>query len=87
MQVFIGATNRLYQLTEDLRIEQVVDTGPRLDNVMCPPPTSQCQCFGPNCAQSLKSLTDAVNKALVVDRRSQRVLACSSLFQALMLTN
>ena len=79
--MYVGATNRLFRLTEDLRVEQVVDTGPRLDNAMCPPPTSQCQCFGPNCAQSLKSLTDAVNKALVVDRRRRRVLACSSLFQ------
>ena len=48
---------------------------------MCPPPTSECQCFGPNCAESEKSLTDAVNKALAVDRRRRRVLACSSLFQ------
>jgi len=79
--VYVGATNRLFQLTSDLRVEQTVDTGPRLDNAMCPPPTSECQCFGSNCAESQKSLTDAINKALVVDRRRRRLLACSSLFQ------
>ena len=79
--MYVGATNRVYQLTGDLRVEQIVDTGPRLDNAMCPPPTSECQCFGPNCAQSQKSLTHAVNRALVVDRRRRRLLVCSSLFQ------
>ena len=79
--MYVGATNRLFQLTGDLQVEQVVDTGPRLDNALCPPPTGECQCFGPKCAESRKSLTDAVNKAVVVDRRRRRVLACSNLFQ------
>lgn len=48
---------------------------------MCPPPTSECQCFGSNCAESQKSLTDAVSKAVLVDHRRGRLLACSSLFQ------
>ena len=79
--MFVGATNRLFRLSGDLRVEQVVETGPRLDNPMCPPPTSECQCFGANCAESQKTPTDAVNKALVIDGRRRRLLACSSLFQ------
>ena len=80
--MYVGATNRLYRLSDDLRdVEQVLETGPRLDNPLCPPPTSQCQCFGPSCAESQKALTDAVSRALLVDPGRRRLLACSSLFQ------
>lgn len=72
-RVFIGAVNKLYQLSPDLELVVSETTGPRADSsecsvVDCPPTT-------------VKKLTDNVNKALVIDYTTSRLIVCGSLFQ------
>lgn len=57
-RVYIGAVNRLYQLTPDLEIVIEEKTGPELDSDEC----SVLECT----AAVNKKLTDNVNKALVI---------------------
>lgn len=80
-RVYVGGVNRLYQLSSNLRVEAVVETGPREDNPMCPPPLDECQCVGHNCKEFEKGLMNSVTKALVVDKRGRRLIACSNLYQ------
>src|SRR6218665_255581 len=80
-KVYIGATNRLYQLTEFLQPEVSLITGPSYDNPLCPPPMSECHCLGSNCKEFEKSLMTNLNKFLVVDYRGERLIACTNLFQ------
>jgi plexin A len=72
-RVFIGAVNRLYQLSPEL--DQVMSeiTGPFEDSPDC----SVLDC-PPNV---LKKPTDNVNKALVIDYTTTRLISCGSLFQ------
>ena len=80
-KVYVGAINRLYQLTETLQLEVAVITGPHNDNPFCPPPVSECHCVGSNCKDFEKSPIDSFNKALLIDSRSERLISCSNLFQ------
>ena len=72
--VFIGAVNRLYQLSMDLEKIAEVETGPRLDSPKCSV-TGDCP------ADVLPELTDNVNKLLLIDRSRRQLLVCGSLFQ------
>ena len=76
-RLYLGATNRVYQLDEHLStVEAVAVLGPHLDSPSCPPPpTADC-----HDASSL-TLTRAVVKAMAVDRRADRLIACTNLFQ------
>jgi plexin A len=73
--VFIGAVNRLYQLSPDLALVMSEVTGPRDDSPECStldcPPTV------------LKKPTDNVNKALVIDYTTTRLISCGSIFQGI----
>ena len=84
-KVYIGAVNRLYQLTERLAVVESVDTGPEDDSPHCPPvPTQRCECTSSastSCEQVVKRPTDSVNKALLIDNISQELLVCTNLFQ------
>ena len=85
-KVYIGAVNRLYQLTERLAVVQRVHTGPKDDSPYCPPvPTQRCECStgsaSASCEQYVKRPTDAVNKALLIDSISQKLIVCTNLFQ------
>jgi len=81
-KLYVGAVNRLYQLSADLRVEAKVETGPKEDNPQCPPPcASECQCVGPNCKEFERELMNSVNKVLVIDYRGGRLIACSNLYQ------
>lgn len=80
-RVYVGATNRLYQLTGALDLEAKVDNGPKEDNPNCPPPTSECQCFGSNCKDFEKTQMDSISKALVIDYRGDRLISCINLYQ------
>lgn len=82
-QIYVGATNRLYQLSPSLRLEATVPTGPKEDNPNCPPPSSECLCFGSSCRDFEKELIDSVSKALVIDYRGERLISCISLFQVI----
>lgn len=57
-RVYIGAVNRLYQLTPDLELVIAEKTGPELDSDEC----SVLECT----AAVNKKYTDNVNKALVI---------------------
>ncbi|XP_030756374.1 plexin-A4 [Sitophilus oryzae] len=74
-RVYIGAVNRLYQLSPDLDLVVVEETGPKEDSEDC----SVLEC---NNAQN-KKLTDNINKALVIDYTTTRLIACGSLFQGI----
>lgn len=80
-QVYVGATNYLYQLSPNLRLEATVSTGPKDDNPNCPPPSSDCLCFGSSCKDFEKVPINSISKALVIDYRGERLISCISLFQ------
>ncbi|CAL1269603.1 unnamed protein product [Larinioides sclopetarius] len=69
-RVYVGATNWLFQLSSGLELDGAVQTGPVEDNV---------QCFPKTCPEV--SLWDNVNKILVVDEVSRRLLVCGSVYQ------
>ena len=71
-KVYIGAVNRLYQLSEGLAEQKTVDTGPRDDHPECHPETQ--------CTKYVKYPTDSISKALVIDRHHNRLIACSNLY-------
>ncbi|KAK6634574.1 hypothetical protein RUM43_011975 [Polyplax serrata] len=72
-RVFIGAINKLYQLSPDLELVISEMTGPHEYS-------SQCSVL--DCLPSIaKKLTDNVNKALVIDYTTSRLIVCGSLFQ------
>ncbi|XP_049953527.1 plexin-A4 isoform X2 [Schistocerca serialis cubense] len=74
-RVFVGAVNRLYQLSPDLQLVMKDVTGPQEDSPECSvldcPPTV------------VKKLTDNVNKALVIDYTTTRLVVCGSIFQGI----
>ena len=81
-KVYIGAVNRLYQLTEHFHLEKTVTTGPRADSSYCPPaPTDPCECSNSNCDEYMKRPTPSINKALLIDNVSQKLLVCTNLYQ------
>ncbi|GBM37592.1 Plexin-B [Araneus ventricosus] len=69
-RVYVGATNWLFQLSSGLELDRAVQTGPVEDNI---------QCFPKTCPEV--SLWDNVNKILVVDEVSRRLLVCGSVYQ------
>ncbi|XP_025831162.1 plexin-A2-like [Agrilus planipennis] len=74
-RVYIGAVNRLYQLSPALDLVIAEKTGPEYDAFECS--ASECS------AGVQKKLTDNVNKALVIDYTTTRLIACGSLFQGI----
>lgn len=74
-RVYIGAVNRLYQLSPDLELVISEETGPRMDSDDC----SVIECT----TATNKKLTDNVNKALVIDYTTTRLIACGSLSQGI----
>lgn len=74
-RVFIGAVNRLYQLSPDLDLVISEVTGPK-------PDSDECSVL--ECTSSIDvKLTDNVNKALVIDYTTTRLIVCGSLFQGI----
>ncbi|XP_076249106.1 plexin B [Calliopsis andreniformis] len=73
-RLYAGAINRLLQLDSNLRLEEYVSTGPRLDN-------PQCHATGCPSRDITTSLMDNVNKLLIADLESQTLIACGSLLQ------
>lgn len=75
-RVFIGAVNRLYQLSPDLDLVISEKTGPEYDSDQC---SALTEC---TTADNTK-LTENVNKALVIDYTTTRLIVCGSLFQGI----
>lgn len=73
-RVYIGAVNKLYQLSPDLTLTVSAVTGPKEDSPECS--------VLPDCRSGVeKKLTNNVNKALVTDYTDSRLIECGSLFQ------
>uniref|UniRef100_A0A452VB02 Plexin-A2 n=1 Tax=Ursus maritimus TaxID=29073 RepID=A0A452VB02_URSMA len=73
--VYVGAINRVYKLTGNLTIQVAHKTGPEEDNKSCYPPLIVQPC------SEVLSLTNNVNKLLIIDYSENRLLACGSLYQ------
>ncbi|KAG8577428.1 hypothetical protein GDO81_010173 [Engystomops pustulosus] len=74
--VYIGAVNRLYQLSGELKLIANVTTGPELDHKKCTPPIESSQC-------SFAVQTDNYNKLLLLDVPNERIIACGSMFKGI----
>ncbi|XP_025733881.1 plexin-A2 isoform X1 [Callorhinus ursinus] len=73
--VYVGAINRVYKLTGNLTIQVAHKTGPEEDNKSCYPPLIVQPCG------EVLTLTNNVNKLLIIDYSENRLLACGSLYQ------
>ncbi|KAL6042046.1 hypothetical protein STEG23_022036, partial [Scotinomys teguina] len=73
--VYVGAINRVYKLTGNLTIQVAHKTGPEEDNKACYPPLIVQPC------SEVLTLTNNVNKLLIIDYSENRLLACGSLYQ------
>ncbi|KAG6453852.1 hypothetical protein O3G_MSEX008353 [Manduca sexta] len=73
-RVYVGAVNRIYQLSPDLEVAQWIVTGPVNDSALC---AFDCP------SNYIKKPTDNVNKALVIDYASSRLITCGSVLQGL----
>lgn len=71
-RVYVGATNWLYQFDSSLQLEKEVETGPVEDSIQCSPT---------ECLHQKKAYTTNVNKVLVVDRNTGKLIACGSVHQ------
>lgn len=72
-QVFIGGRNRLFQLSPDLDIVATAITGPK--NV-----SNECL-FGKCAPNQARNPIDNVNKVLLIDYATSRLIACGSISQ------
>ncbi|ROL45294.1 Plexin-B1 [Anabarilius grahami] len=75
-RVYLGARDRLYQLSSELQLEEEEKTGPVIDSRDCLPPISEA-----NCPQA--QLTNNHNKLLLVDPYSQELISCGSVYQGI----
>uniref|UniRef100_A0A671REW4 Plexin-A4-like n=1 Tax=Sinocyclocheilus anshuiensis TaxID=1608454 RepID=A0A671REW4_9TELE len=75
--VYLGAVNRIYKLSSGLDVQVSHQTGPDEDNRNCYPPRIVQPCSEP------LTLTNNVNKMLLMDYRENRLLACGSLYQGI----
>ncbi|XP_039628662.1 plexin-A1-like isoform X1 [Polypterus senegalus] len=75
--VYVGAVNRIYKLSNNLTLLRTHMTGPVDDNEKCyPPPSVQ------SCPHGLV-VTNNVNKLLLVDYTQNRLIACGSASQGI----
>jgi len=74
-QIYVGASNWLYQFSSNLTLEVAVQTGPIRDNPVCSPG----DCNGVD--QNLIQLVNNINKVLVIDPHSHMLIACGSAHQ------
>uniref|UniRef100_A0A8D0GD33 Plexin-A1 n=1 Tax=Sphenodon punctatus TaxID=8508 RepID=A0A8D0GD33_SPHPU len=76
-EVYVGAINRIYKLSNNLTLLRTHVTGPVDDNEKCyPPPSVQ------SCPHGLVT-TNNVNKLLLVDYSGNRLIACGSASQGI----
>ncbi|XP_043920171.1 plexin-A4 [Protopterus annectens] len=75
--IYLGAVNRIYKLSSDLKVMVTHQTGPDEDNPKCYPPRIVQPC------NEHLTLTNNVNKMLLIDYKENRLLACGSLYQGI----
>lgn len=71
-RLYVGAVNWLYQFNASMAIEAEVSTGPVLDSV---------QCSASDCSQYATFPTNNVNKVLLIDSTTNKLLVCGSVHQ------
>lgn len=74
-RLYVGAVNRLYQLSGNLEEEHRAETGPKRDNKLCTPPVTDA------CEEAEE--TDNHNKLLLVHSDKNELVVCGSLFRGL----
>ncbi|KAK2841359.1 hypothetical protein Q7C36_012938 [Tachysurus vachellii] len=74
-EVFVGAVNRIYKLSDNLTELRSHQTGPIEDNSKCYPPPSVRTCA------HKQELSDNINKLLLIDYASNRLVACGTIWQ------
>ncbi|XP_041113717.1 plexin-A4 [Polyodon spathula] len=75
--VYMGAVNRIYKLSADLKVQVTHQTGPDKDNPKCYPPRVVQPCNEP------LTITNNINKMLLIDYKENRLLACGGLNQGI----
>nr|KAF6419147.1 plexin A4 [Rousettus aegyptiacus] len=75
--IYLGAVNRIYKLSSDLKVLVTHQTGPDEDNPKCYPPRIVQTCHEP------LTTTNNVNKMLLIDYKENRLIACGSLYQGI----
>ena len=80
-RLYIGAINQLYQLSETLVPEKVINTGPKDDSPYCPAEGQDCICNHEYCDDFIRRPTNSISKALVIDYSAGKLIACTNLFQ------
>lgn len=73
-RIYVGARDRLFRLSSDLRLEEEVKTGPVTDSRECLPPISYTSC-------PLAQPTSNHNKLLLIDPSSKVLISCGSVHQ------
>jgi plexin A len=71
--IYVAGVNKILKLTEKLTVNQSVRTGPEDDDPDCLPYDIQM------CVKKKK--LHSYSKALLIDQKDKRLIACSSLFQ------
>ncbi|KAK1166950.1 plexin-A4 [Acipenser oxyrinchus oxyrinchus] len=75
--VYLGAVNIIYKLSGDLKVQVNHETGPDDDNPKCYPPKVVQPCNEP------LTITNNINKMLLIDYKENRLLACGGLYQGI----
>ncbi|KAM6436242.1 plexin-A4 isoform 2-T3 [Liasis olivaceus] len=73
--IYLGAVNWIYKLSNNLEVEARHETGPDMDNPKCYPPRLVQPCNEP------LTMTNNINKMLLIDYKENRLIACGSLYQ------
>jgi plexin A len=73
-RVYVGAVNRIIQLDSSLNLEACIVTGPKEDSVFC-------HASGCDSSAIERTVTDNVNKILVIEPEGRTIIACGSVLQ------